>query len=294
MPPDTSTKRFARNTAQVRQAGGSHAKIVGLRQLIETLERGERRGRLAHGAVADPSQALWRTGISEIDLKLPEEGLSRYGLHEFSGADHAATPAASAYLLTLLRQLAQIAGAASGAPVLWCQTAGMRREFGLAHGAGLSGFGFDPQNFLFVDGVRNNDVLWALEEGARAGCLLAVIGEVDEVSFTQTRRLSLAAATTGTPVLLLRPHQDRSASAAETRWQAEARPGKSDPFVAETPGSMRWHIELNRCRGGQPGNWTVEWDHEAYRFRLAGEFRARSPEVAMEPLGRPRLRLASG
>lgn len=294
MPPDTLTERFARNTDQAQQSGEQHTKIVGLRQLIETLEKGERRNRFARGVVAGPPPALWRTGVSEIDLKLPEEGLSRYGLHEFSGVDHAATPAASAYLLALLRQLAQVAGTASGAPVLWCQTASMRREFGAVHGAGLSGFGFDPQNFLFVDGARNNDVLWALEEGARAGCLFAVIGEVDAVSFTQTRRLSLAAAATGTPVLLLRPHHDRSASAAETRWQVEARPGDSDPFVAEAPGSMRWQIELSRCRGGRPGDWTVEWDHEAYRFRLAGEFRARSPEVAKAPLGRPRLRLASG
>ena len=51
-------------------------------------------------------------------------------------------------------------------------------------------FGLDPASFLFVDATSAKDTLWTIEEGARAGCLLAVVGETSAPDFKQTQRLS--------------------------------------------------------------------------------------------------------
>ncbi|WP_052743676.1 ImuA family protein [Candidatus Filomicrobium marinum] len=277
-----------------QHAAETSSKITALRGLIAATERHATRKYVHPEREARLPSSIWCTGVPDIDGALPEGGLSREGVHEFSGEKYADMPVASAYLLAVLRRFADLEPASPSRYVLWCQTVRTEREFGAPYGAGLREFGFDPQRFLFVSSAKNNDVLWALEEGARAGSLLAVIGEVDTISFTQTRRLSLAAAAAGTPVLLLRSDQDRAASAAETRWRVQAASGVSDRLVSTVPGHARWQIALNRCHGGRPGNWTVEWEHEAHCFRLVEDLCARSSEMAEAQFPRPCMRLASG
>lgn len=281
------------------RSGFQHAvetssKITALRRLIAATERQATRNHVRSDEKIRFPSSVWCSGVADIDAALPEGGLSRDGVHEFSGEQYADMPVAAAYLLALLGRLANLEQVPSSRYVLWCQTVRAEREFGAPYGAGLREFGFDPKRFLFVSSAKNNDVLWALEEGARAGSLLAVVGEVDAVSFTQTRRLSLAAAAAGTPVLLLRSDQDRAASAAETRWRVQAAPGVSDRLVSTVPGHARWQIALNRCHGGRPGNWTVEWEHEAHRFRLVKDLCARSSEMAEAQIPESYMRLASG
>lgn len=242
--------------------------------------------------IPSPHNALsrWCSGISQIDAALPEAGMSTIGVHEVSSAAYGDAVAASSYALTLLNRLARLSQAASGArpcaPILWCQTACSRHEFGAIHGRGLEAFGFAAKQFLFAEASHNRDVLWALEEGARSADLLAVVGEVDAVSFTETRRLALAAAAGRTPVLLLRPHHDHTASATETRWRIAAEPGADNPFLSNAPGHPRWQIKLERCRGGRPGAWAVEWNYETHRFSLVERFFSRLSPVADAP-GQP-------
>lgn len=250
--------------------------IVHLRQLIQ---RAERRAPMAVPTGVETQGPCWQTGVAAIDAALPGQCLSRAGVHEISGASHGESVVASAYLAALLKQLCITVGQSPGQSqrrhILWCQTEGAAREFGLIHGAGLSAFGLDPAQILFVQTAKNTDLLWALEEGVRTATLCAVIGECDAVTFTHTRRLSLAAAAGNTPILLLRPYHDTGVSAADTRWRVQARPGGRDPFVSNAPGNLRWHVALTRCRGGMSGAWDVEWNHETHRLHLARQLCAR-------------------
>lgn len=295
------------------------AQIADLRSLIAAAEQrgsGLQAGgvQLSHthieaGDVA--SRPLWQSGVGAIDQALPGDGLRRFGVHEFSGETYGDSVAAAGYLLTLLQRLgSETLGsetdASSQKPVLWCQTAKARLQFGPIYGAGLTGFGLQAQQFVFVQARSNNDLLWALEDGARSGALSAVIGDVDQVSFTQTRRLTLAAAVADTPVLLLRPHQDRSASAAETRWRIKTQSGFDQCFVSDPshpsswpkksrcsgrpnwPGNPCWNVALTRCRGGRTGSFVVEFDYETHRLRLAERVSSRSAApgpVASEQAG---------
>jgi protein ImuA len=93
---------------------------------------------------------------------------------------------------------------------------------------------------------------------------------------TASRRLNLAAAARASPLVLLRRPNGTGASAAATRWRIAAAPAVRDRFGALA--QPRWHVALERCRNGRPGEWLIEWDHVAHRFRLA-------ERMADRPLG---------
>src|SRR6266446_1197511 len=152
-------------------------------------------------------------------------------------------------------------GAAQG-PVLWC----LRRPD--LYGPGLLAHGLDPARLVLVRARRDEEILWAAEEGLRAGPasgLAAVVGEVGHLPMVAGRRLQLAAERSGITALILRrwrsadeaaTERDRP-SAALTRWRVAALPS-ADFADAPGIGRPRWRVALLRVRGGEPGSWDVE------------------------------------
>ncbi len=275
----------------------SRAKISALRQWLEGAQKNSGRRPVTgyvtgveleaklsqlRTNITHDSAENWLTGVSDIDAALPVGGLGCEGIHEFSGETHGDTVAASGYLLTLLKTLASASSCSvSRRPILWCQTTRMQHEFGTIYGAGLEAFGFKSQNFVFIQAANNSDVLWALEEGARSQSLFAVVGDINTVSFTQSRRLKLAAAAGKTPVLLTFPRNDSAPRASETHWRVSARSGTHSAFLSTVPGNPVWDVALSRCRGGRSGNFTVEWDYETHRLALAEQLSSRP--IAAKP-----------
>jgi protein ImuA len=107
-----------------------------------------------------------------------------------------------------------------------------------------------------------------MEEGLRHRGLAGVVGEVSgRLTLTTSRRLQLAAETSGVIAIALRRSQSfddpalAEPTAALTRWRIAALP--SVPPVShapDTPGlsPARWRLDLTRCRGGEPHFWIVE------------------------------------
>jgi hypothetical protein len=148
-------------------------------------------------------------------------------------------------------------------PVLWC----LKRPD--LHGPGLSAHGFDPARLVIVAAPRDEEILWAIEEGLRIPGLAAVVGEVGRLPMVAGRRLQLAAERSGVTALLLRRWRNGEEAAAErerpsaalTRWRIAALPSRDIPLQREGNnwiGSPRWRVELLRCRGGVPAAWDVE------------------------------------
>jgi protein ImuA len=122
---------------------------------------------------------------------------------------------------------------------------------------------------VLVETRLDKDALWAMEESLRSEVgAAAVAGAVEGVlDLTMSRRLNLAAAGSGAPLILLRPPVTAGTSAAATRWRVASAPAGRDRF-----GSLaccRWSVALERCRNGRPGHWLLEWNHVAHRFGLA-------------------------
>jgi len=133
------------------------------------------------------------------------------------------------------------------------------------YGPGLAAHGLDPARLVIVAAPRDDEILWAIEEGLRLPGLAAVVGEVGRLPMVAGRRLQLAAERSGVTALVLRRWRDGGEAAAErerpsaalTRWRVTALPARD---IAGMPGigTPRWRVELLRCRGGAPAVWDVE------------------------------------
>ena len=220
---------------------------------------------------AHPAVDPWRFGLGDLDESLRKIAAGPAGLHEIAPAAPGDAAAAAGFALALALRLSRAAETRQA--LLWCQLARDRRERGRLYGPGLTALGLDPAALLMVRARRGRDLFWALEEALRAETLAAVIGEAAPHDPAALRRLSLAAADSGTPLLLLPVQGADRGGALLTRWQVTAAPSATprDTDVSRdaAPGFSRWRLALTRCRGGRPGAWTLEWDHETGCFALA-------------------------
>lgn len=206
-------------------------------------------------------------GVAAIDEALPGGGLALGALHEVlgAGADEEDGAAAAGFAAGIAARLPadsqQKQGDQTGA-VLWV----LKR--GDLYGPGLAEHGLDPARIVLVRAKRDDDVLWALEEGLRSPGIAAAVGEVGRLPMVAGRRLQLAAERSGITVLLLRRWQSGSEAAAErerpsattTRWRVTAIPSLPLAAADYEPGigTPRWRVELLRCRGGEAAGWDTE------------------------------------
>jgi protein ImuA len=223
---------------------------------IDTLRR-----QLRRVAEADPFGVIG-TGIDTIDACLPGGGLALGALHEIAPADFRAIPSASGFLLAL----ASRALCAHSGVLVWPLTPDQRGAFGGPYARGLKSFGLDPGRILIVRCTQARDAAWSMEEALRIGAAAVIGARGRGADLTVSRRFQLAAQHSGTPIFLLRSHDDFRQSAAVTRWRVAALPSARDRFGLLA--GPRWHVALDYARGGRLGEWVVEWNHAALCLRL--------------------------
>jgi protein ImuA len=222
----------------------TRSEVVGaLRQTLRRLE-----------TVALENEAPLPFAIPDIDLALGG-GLARGALHELSAPREPEIAAVTGFALGL-------AGLLPGRANLWIAEDMALMESGCAHGPGLDALGLAPERLLTVAAAKPRDVLWAMEEALRCRAVGVVIAELrggrGDVDLVATRRLSLAAAASGTLGLLLRTAPDAAASAAATRWIV----GASASASLHGPGPPRFAVQLVRNRRGPLGSWTLEYSRD--------------------------------
>jgi protein ImuA len=225
-------------------------------------------------------------GVAALDRALAGGGLPLGAVHEIRGAggDEEDGAAAAGFAAGILARIGA-RGDRRGA-VLWC----LKRPD--LYGPGLLAHGLDPARLVLVSASRDDRILWALEEGLRAGRgagLAAVVGEVGRLPMVASRRLQLAAERAGVTALLLRrwrtgdeaaAERDRP-SAAVTRWRIASLPAAAidgEPGI----GRPRWRVELLRCRGGRPAACEVEVADATGSISLPAELADR-PASAFAP-----------
>lgn len=197
-------------------------------------------------------------GITAIDRRLPEGGLKLGALHEVAGGGNGALHGAAAALFA-----AGILARTSG-KILWC----MRQKDLFA--PGLAQAGLTPDRVIYVETGDEKALLACMEEGLRHGGVTGVVGEVGKLFMVSSRRLQLAAESTGAIAIAIRRWWKMSdaadfgqPTAARTRWRVTALP--SAPLPVQGIGRARWHIELIRCRAGDSADFEVEaCDEEGY------------------------------
>jgi protein ImuA len=159
-----------------------------------------------------------------------------------------------------------------GETLLWLREEAVQRRAGL-HGPGLAELGFDPARLVLGVLPDARALLRAGADALRCGGVGAVILELHGnpalLDLTASRRLALAAESSGVTPLMLRLGKARTApSAAHTRWAVGAAP--SARLAAEAPGNPMLAVTLLRQRGGPAGqDFALEWDREGSIFRAA-------------------------
>ena len=246
-------------------------KLAALRDTLARLER----------AYDQPKRPHLSLGVDAIHRHLGGPGLLCGVLHEVMAAAYGDRPAALGFVLALIaRALSRWSGL--GMMVVNRRTL---KPFGIPYGRGLRQLGIESHRFILVETNSNKDALWALEEILRSEAKPAlVVGAIeDELDGTGGRRLNLAAARSGAPLMLLRGGAVLGTGAAATRWSIGSVPVRRDHFGVLP--NARWRATLQRCRNGRPGEWFIEWDHVAHCFRLV-EGMADRPSVAIAELRR--------
>jgi len=204
-------------------------------------------------------------GISPIDEHLPGGGLALGALHEVAGGGNAALDGAAAALFA-----AGIAARTTG-QVLWCVT---RRDL---FAPGLIQAGLSNNRILFVECRDENGVLECLEEGLRCSGLGAVIGETARMTMAASRRLQLAAESSGVLGIAIRRWRRQAETsdyglptAAMTRWRISVLP--SERLPVQGIGRARWYLELLRCRSAESADYVVEACDAKGRLSIPAEF----------------------
>jgi protein ImuA len=215
----------------------------------------ELRGRLARYDLA-PGRAGVPLGAPEVDAVLGG-GLKPGALHEVFARGWGGC----GFALLLALRLA----AALSRPLFWVRSDYAALEYGgfslpgiaaLAPPGFMSGF-----DLVMVRARHAADALAAAADilaCPHIGCLLLEMeGNPRILDLTASRRLNLAAETSGAGLVLLREGGSEEPSAAHTRWLARAAPSHPDD---DDWGAPRFDVELVRHRLGGLGKFLMEWD----------------------------------
>ncbi len=193
------------------------------------------------------------------------EGLGRAQLHDIYAVEDEDGPSGAGFGIAA-------ALAAGALPLLWLRTEACERSQGRLHATGLIELGLSADSLVLGVVADEAALLRAAADAARCAglgtVLIESVGRAPGFDLTATRRLMLAAESSGVTILSLRIGAQPAPSAAATRWGVAAVP--STILEADAPGLPAFDVECLRRRGGPAGQrWRVEWDRDAKSFRGA-------------------------
>jgi protein ImuA len=192
--------------------------------------------------------------LGPIKNAFPNASFPSGAVHEFLSASAEDATATTGFVSGILSSLMKKGGA-----TIWIGTSGT------IFPPALKTFGIAPDKMIFIHLKKEKEMLWAMEEALKCEGLAAVIGEIKELSFTDSRRLQLAVEQSQVTGFVLRNNpRSVNTTACVTRWTITS---IASELANEMPGVgfPRWNVDLLKVRNGRPGSWQMEW--------VAGKFR---------------------
>ncbi len=185
-----------------------------------------------------------------IERSFPQQVFPEGVVHEFLSASPEDAAATTGFISIILGKLMQEGGVS-----LWINP-GLN-----VFPPALKAFGLEPSMIVFVDIKKEKERLWVMEEALKCDRLSAVVGEVQHISLTESRKLQLACEKSRVTGMVLRPvFAKLNTIAAVSRWRVShhvSDPGDDLPGV----GFPCWNVALEKVRNGKPGSWLLQW-HE--------------------------------
>nr|WP_295928723.1 Error-prone repair protein ImuA [uncultured Dyadobacter sp.] len=187
-------------------------------------------------------------GLGIMNNAFPNQTFPTAAVHEFISTNPENAAASTGFMAGLLGKLMGEQGI--------CLWIGIKP---FIFPAALKIFGIEPHRVIFIDLAKEQDVIWAMEEALKCESLAAVVGELRDITFTESRRLQLAVEQSRVTGFLHRnkPRSIHSLTCV-SRWRIASAASKLDPGMPGV-GHPRWHVQLEKIRNGEPGEWEVEW-----------------------------------
>jgi protein ImuA len=193
-------------------------------------------------------------GLGPIEAAFPEGIFPTGAVHELVSMEAEAAAATSGFLACLLNRMMTRKG--------FCLWVSSRR---LLFPPALKWMGIDPECIIFVDLKSDKDVLWAVEEALRCDALVAVVGELKELTFAQSRRLQLAIEQSRVTGFIHRIQpRTENPTACAARWKIYPLPGIVEAGMPGV-GFPKWNVELTKVRNGRPGSWKLGWTPSGFQ-----------------------------
>ena len=198
--------------------------------------------------VAD--EAALGIGLEFIETAFPEKVFPRGAVHELISTSSETATCTSGFISVIISKLLPQSGSC-----LWVSTVPRRSIYPPA----LKSFGIAPERISFVDARNTKETLWVLEESLKCEALTAVVGELSEISFNDSRRLQLAVERSRVTGFIHRYKQKtENVVACVSRWKITPL-SSSFPDALPGVGYARWQVELCKVRNGLPASWQVQW-----------------------------------
>jgi protein ImuA len=191
-------------------------------------------------------------------------GLALGALHEVFAEEGRQGASASGFAVALARCITQ-----NRRFVLWITQNFAGCETGELAMPGFVELGLDPRFIVAVRADNAEMALRAAADGLACNALGAVVtelwGEPKAFDAVASRKLTLAAGTSGVTGVMLRLAATPEVSTAETRWIVRA--ARSPPGSrASVWGEPVFDAELVRNRHGPTGRWIMHWNCDAHLF----------------------------
>jgi protein ImuA len=186
--------------------------------------------------------------LGAINEAFPNAVFPLGAIHEFMVNGAGTKAATSGFVTSIISALMKEEGV-----VIWISAS--RTIFPPA----LSFFNIDPHRVIFVDLKNQKEVAWAVEEALQLKGLAAVVGEVQGLDFTTSRRLQLVVEKSQVTGFILNSNKrNNNTNASLCRWQVQSVPSMP---IDELPGIGYpcWKVDLLKVRNGRPGNWQITW-----------------------------------
>ena len=207
------------------------------------------------GFKSAPTEAAIDTGLGTILQAFPQARFPLGAVHEFIAMGMEDSSATVGFIAGLLMSIT-----AKGRATLWISAEGN------VYPPALKRFGIQPEHIIFVHVQKKKDMLWVMEEALKCDALSAVVTEITELNFTESRRLQLAVEKSRvTGFIIRKAPRNMQVTACIARWRIS--PIHSLPVESlPGPGYAHWKVELLKIRNGRPGSWELQWagDHFEY------------------------------
>ncbi len=206
------------------------------------------------GFSSGPDSRQLDFGLGPMNPSFPGGTFPVGAIHEFISPTEAHAASANGFLAGLLSTLMK-----KGGICLWIGVG--RKLFPPA----LKFYGIEPHRVVFVDVKLKKDGLWVMEQALKCTALAAVVAELREVSFAESRRLQLAVESSRVTGFLhrLQP-RSQSTLACVSRWKISPLPSQNTRGLPGV-GAPRVEVELEKIRNGRPGIWQFEWQNGSFR-----------------------------